>query len=344
MPTSKIEKFGRNLGFGIKPWVQRFGVDWQMHLAQALLEPSKQEYRGLKIPISPIMRQEAHAFIQHNTALHQGNQSPWKKIYKDGQLQIKNITHTHHSLIQKAYNDTLRYQAVYGKQKYIDPKNQQTILQYKEAIKYARTHKEKRELKSKLREFQQKVTQNRWEVEARKHAIIPKSDPALSRKNALEGAKFIKQHNIEKLKMQRAQLAATGENFWEKQFAGDPGEEIGKGMEINEEDTDPKSWVRLAQYLKKARFIKLSVYKGIMEPKRRALRAFLQRVNGTKWYREFFLSHNAPQKYATAAYFVPGSEYGTMKASYDNKKGQYSPLQRMRHFTKSGKEILKMEK
>lgn len=81
-----------------------------------------------------------------------------------------------------------------------------------------------------------------------------------------------------------------------------------------------------------------------MNPKRRALRAFLRRYLGDKKYTEFFLSYNAPQKYATAAYFKPGSEYGTMKPSYDNKGGQFSPLQRMRSFTKSGKEILKKEK
>lgn len=144
--------------------------------------------------------------------------------------------------------------------------------------------------------------------------------------------------------MQEMKLLATGENFWEKQFEGDPGEAIGKGMDIYEASTDPKDWVRLANYLKKARYIKLSVYKGIMAPKNKALRAFLRRNLGNKQYREFFLSHNATQKYATAAYFKPGSEYGTMRAEYDNTKGQFSPLQRMRSFTKSGKEILKKEK
>lgn len=247
-----------------------------MHLARALLEPHKPEYKGLNIPLSSIMRKEAFEFIQHNTSLHLSNNEMFRKYYKDGQLQISSITHTHHTLIQKAFNDTLRYQAVYGRQKYIDPKNQKIIQEFKEAIKWAATRREKQELKSKLREFEKKVTENRWEVEARKYSVITKTDPTLSRKNTLEGSKYLKQYHREKLKMQEAKLMATGENFWEKQFDGDPGEEIGKGQDIYEVTTDPKDWVRLVNYLKKARFIKLSVYKGIMEPKRRALRAYLK--------------------------------------------------------------------
>lgn len=339
-----IEKFGRNLGFGIKPWVKRFGVNWQMHLAQALLNPHRIEYKGLNVPHSREMRERAEEFIRHNEALQAGFKGLWHQMASSSNKPnaLRNITH--HSIIQKAYDDTLRYKAVYGNQKYVSPENQKTIQEYKEAIRYAGTRNEKRELKSKLREFQKKVTQNRWEIEAQKYSVIPRADPAIERKNTLEASNFIKQHHIEKLKMQRAQLAATGETFWEKQFHGDPGEEIGKGQDIHEVTTDPKDWIRLANYLKKARFIKLSVYKGIMRSKNTHLRAFLRRNLGNAKYNEFFLSYNASKKYATAAYFKPGSEYGTMRSSYDNTKGEVTPLQRMRQFNKSGKEILKDKK
>lgn len=309
-------------------------------MAKALLEPSNDRYKGLNIPLSNVMREKALEFLQHNTSLHRGG-SIWNKYYKDGKMHVSTINFIHHTLHQKAYDDPLRYKAIYGRQKYIDPRHQRTIQDFKDAIKYASSRNDKRLLKEKLREFQKSVTQNRWEVEARKFSVIPRNDPALSRKNALDSSKFLKQYNIEKLKMQRTQLAASGETFWEKQFDGDPGEAIGKGQEIKESTTDPKDWVRLGDYLKKARFIKLSVYKGIMAPKNRALRTFLKEYIGTRKYNEFFLSHNAAQKYATNAYFKPGSEYGRMRAHYDNTKGEVSPLQRMRKVTKSGKEILK---
>lgn len=80
-----------------------------------------------------------------------------------------------------------------------------------------------------------------------------------------------------------------------------------------------------------------------MKPSARRVRYFLRKHWGDKNYREFFLSYNARLKYATDAYFVPGSEYGYRKRTYDNKKGIISPLQRLRGFTKGGKEFIRRE-
>lgn len=46
-------------------------------------------------------------------------------------------------------------------------------------------------------------------------------------------------------------------------------------------------------------------------------------------------------KYSTDAKFPAGLEYGEMKASYDNRKDELSPLQRRRVITKGGKEKIR---
>lgn len=335
----KISGFGRNLGVGIKPWVKKFGLNWQMHLAKALTEPWNTAYKEFNVPHSKYMREAAREFIMYNTQLHNEGKGMWRRYYKDGQVHITSITLPHSEVVSKMYEDPLRFQAIYGRQKYIDPNAKVLISQFKEQIKFARTRNEKRELKQKLREFEKKVTQDRWRVEYAKINQTYTPDPAMQRKIFKDTSKFLRGVDAENLKMQTMSQELARRRFFDKLYDGrDPGVAIGKGEGMEHLKSD---LIRLVNYLKKARWIKRSVWRGIMREENRYVRWFLRKHLGVRKYRELFLSYNAMDKYSTDAKFPAGLEYGEMKASYDNRKDELSPLQRRRVITKGGKEKIR---
>lgn len=338
----KPQKFGKSLGFGIKPWVQKFGVSWQYHLARAILEPHNFKYRWMDVPRSPELISGARSYLTHNEALWQKRGTHLRDFFLNNntgkQIRLGEYI-PHHSLIASAYNDVYRFQVVHGFKKVLDRETKSVINDIKAELKYAQSPADRRQLKSLIRTLELKNSQRAWEIAAAKSGVISASANPAIKQNIAEVKGIIQDRNIAIIKMQMDKLGLKEDILFDKKYYGrDAGVYIGTGNDRKEEESD---WARLVKYLKKTRWIRGAVWDGIMKKGRDRIQRYLKRHLGSRQYREFFLSFNARGKYATDAYFVPRSEFGYRKLGYDNKKGELSPLQRVRGFKRSGKEYIR---